>query len=61
MASADIIIKVFKLSRTATEAREIRMFQADEEIMNSFSNFQRKIAILFELPEVCMDLFWRGR
>ena len=61
MASADIIIKVFKLSRTTTEAKEIRMFQADEEIMNSYGNFQHKIALLFENPEECMNLFWKGR
>ena len=61
MASDGITIKVFKLSRTATQAREIRMFQADEEIMNSYSNFQQRIAILFEHRQENIELFWKGR
>ena len=61
MASDGITIKVFKLSRTTTQAREIRMFQADEEIMNSYSNFKQGIAILFEHREENIELFWKGR
>ena len=54
-------IKVFELSRTTREPREIRTFPADEEIMNSCSNFKRRLAISFEHPEECIKLFWKGR
>ena len=61
MASDGITIKVFELSRTTTQAKEIRMFQADEEIMNSYSNFKQRIAILFEHRQEKIELFWKGR
>ena len=59
--ASEITVKVFKLSKKTKEAKQIRMFPADQEILNSFRDFKTKVADLFVYPDDYMDLFWKGR
>lgn len=59
--ASEITVKVFKLSKKTKEAMQIRMFPADQEILNSFKDFRAKVGNLFIYPDNLMDLFWKGR
>ena len=59
--ASDTIIKAFELSKKTKEAKQIRMFQVDEEILNSYSKFKEKLATIFGYPHVWINLFWKGR
>lgn len=62
--AGEIIVKVFKLTKDTIEANEIRMFQADRNILNCFRSFKEKIDSLFGYFSECgpiIDFFCKGR
>ena len=58
MASKNIV-KVYELSKSTKEIKSIRMFQADQEILNHFYDLRSNIITLFS-RRMINNLFWKG-
>ena len=61
--AGEIVVKVFRISNSTKEAKEIRMFEADQKTRNSFGDFWKKVATLFSCESIIppIELFWKGR
>lgn len=58
--ASEIIVKIYEVDKNTNKTKNIRMFQADQKILNSFSDFREKVFSLFGYG-IQANIFWKGR